>query len=61
MYRRVRDMVFNTMFNHIIVISNSWQSDILVEEIRVPGENHKLDLIMLYQIHLALAELKPTI
>ena len=54
-------MVFNTMFNHIIVISNSWQSDILVEEIRVPGENHKLDLIMLYQIHLALAELKPTI
>ena len=32
-------MVFNATFNNISVIS--WQSVLLVEEIRVPGENHK--------------------
>ena len=31
-------MVFNTIFNNISVIS--WQSVLLVEETRVPGENH---------------------
>jgi hypothetical protein len=31
-------MVFNTTFNNLQVIS--WRSDLLVEEIWVPGENH---------------------
>ena len=31
-------MVFNAIFNNILVIS--WRSVLLVEEIRVPGENH---------------------
>jgi hypothetical protein len=33
-------MVFNTTFNNISVMS--WQSVLLVEEIGVPGENHRL-------------------
>jgi len=32
-------MVFNTTFNNISVIS--WQSVLLVQETRVPGENHR--------------------
>ena len=32
-------MVFNATFNNISVIS--WQSVLLVEETRVPGENHR--------------------
>ena len=32
-------MVFNATFNNISVIS--WRSILLVEEIRVPGENHR--------------------
>jgi hypothetical protein len=32
-------MVFNTTFNNISVIS--WQSVLLVEETRVPGQNHR--------------------
>ena len=36
---RVRVMVFNTTFNNISLIS--WQSVLLVEETRVPGENHQ--------------------
>jgi hypothetical protein len=35
---RLRIMVFNTTFNKISVIL--WQSVLLVEEIRVSGENH---------------------
>ena len=35
---RVRDMVFKATFNNISVIS--WWSVLLVEESRVPGENH---------------------
>ena len=31
--------VFNGTFNNISFIS--WRSDLLVEEIRVPGENHR--------------------
>jgi hypothetical protein len=31
-------MVFNATFNNISIIS--WQSVLLVEETRVPGENH---------------------
>jgi hypothetical protein len=31
-------MVFNATFNNISVIA--WQSVLLVEEIRVPGESH---------------------
>jgi len=31
--------VFNATFNNISAIS--WQSDLLVEETRVPGENHQ--------------------
>jgi hypothetical protein len=34
----VRVMVFNATFNNISFIS--WQSDLLVEESGVPGENH---------------------
>ena len=33
------DMVFNATFNNIAVIS--WQSVLLVEETRVPGESHQ--------------------
>ena len=36
--KRVRVMVFNAIFNNISFIS--WQSVLLVEETRVPGENH---------------------
>ena len=36
--KRVRFMVFNATFNNISVIS--WWSALLVEETRVPGENH---------------------
>jgi hypothetical protein len=32
-------VVFNATFNNISVIS--WQSVLLVEETRVPGENHR--------------------
>jgi len=32
-------MVFNATFNNISVIS--WRSVLFVEEIRVPGENHR--------------------
>jgi hypothetical protein len=32
-------MVFNAIFNNISVIS--WRSVLLVEETRVPGENHR--------------------
>ena len=34
----VRVMVFNATFNNISVVL--WQSVLLVEETRVPGENH---------------------
>jgi hypothetical protein len=36
---RVRTMVFNVTFNNIPVIL--WQSILLVEEIGVPGDNHR--------------------
>ena len=56
---RVRFMVFNVTFNNISAIS--WRSVLLVEETRVPGENHslspvadKLYHIILYLIHLAM-------
>jgi hypothetical protein len=35
----VRVMMFNATFNNISVIS--WRSVLLVEETRVPGENHR--------------------
>jgi len=37
--RKSRVMVFNVTFNNISVIS--WWSVLLVEETRVPGENHR--------------------
>jgi hypothetical protein len=50
--RKNRVMVFNTTFNNISVML--WQSVLLVEKTRVPGENHqpvtdKLFHIKLYQ------------
>jgi hypothetical protein len=36
---RVMVLMFNATFNNISVIS--WRSILLVEEIRVPGENHR--------------------
>ena len=36
---RVRVMVFYASFNNISIIS--WRLDLLVEETRVPGENHR--------------------
>jgi hypothetical protein len=36
---RVRVMVLNAIVNNISTIS--WQSVLLVEETRVPGENHR--------------------
>ena len=56
---KVRVMVFNATFNNISAIS--WRSVLMVEETRVPGENHslspvadKLYHIILYLIHLAM-------
>ena len=55
---QIGDMVFNTLFNNISVIS--WRSVLLVEESGVPGENHwlvashwQIYLIMLYGVHLS--------
>jgi hypothetical protein len=38
-FPRVRVMVFNAIFKNISVIS--WWSVLLVEETKVPGENHR--------------------
>ncbi len=54
-----RVMVFNATFNNISGIS--WRSILFVEEIGVPGENHRhaanywqIYHIMLYRVHLAI-------
>ena len=59
-YGCFRFMVFNATFNNIS--ATSWRSVLLVEETRVPKENHrpatlvtdKLDHIMLYQENLTI-------
>jgi hypothetical protein len=54
MKRGVRVMVLNATFNNISVLS--CQSVLLVEEIRVSGENHRPVAsyhIMLHRVHLA--------
>jgi hypothetical protein len=47
-------MVFNATFNNISVIS--WRSVLLVEEIGVPGENHRLtaSYYLVHSIHIRL-------
>ena len=35
----VRVMMFNATFNNILLIS--WRSVVMVEEIQIPGENHR--------------------
>ena len=40
---RVRAMMFNATFNNIAVIS--WRAVLLVQETRVPGENHRQILL----------------
>ena len=49
-FLRVKVMVFNATFNNISAIS--WQSVLLVEEIKVPRENHQLQQVIdkLYHI-----------
>jgi hypothetical protein len=42
-------MVFNTTLNNISVIS--WRSVLLVEETRVPGENHRPHAIVCKTFH----------
>jgi hypothetical protein len=49
LYLRVRFMVFNTTFNNISVIS--WRSVLLLEEIRVPRENHQPLVILTLPIN----------
>jgi hypothetical protein len=44
----VRVMVFSATFNNISVIS--WQSDLLVEETGIPGENHYLYIITISEV-----------
>ena len=43
-YLAVKVVVFNTTFNNISVIS--WQSVLLMEETRVPGENTDLPQVL---------------
>jgi hypothetical protein len=52
-------MVFTAIFNNISVIS--WGADLLVEEIGVPGENHRhvASHLMLFQVSFAISGIRP--
>jgi len=56
-------MVFNTIFNNILVTSISWWSILLVEETGVPEENHRpvashWHTLSHNDVHLALVEIR---
>ena len=49
-------MVFNATFNNISAIS--WRSDLLVDETRVPGENHRPVNIYIGDVELCVCNFK---
>jgi hypothetical protein len=52
LWARATDMLFNSTFNNISVIS--WRSVLLVEETRVPGEHHRSAIMQIWLIKVTL-------